>query len=221
MPALVTLTPPAVEPVSSTDLQSYLRIDPSDTDSTNNAVAMATAARVLVEGYLRRRLITQTLQYSLDHFPWGDVNSASLVAGYPVLNAGANLYDVNNTLAIWLPGGKVQSISAFTFVQAGVGATPVSLVAGPGNDYIQDIASTPARLSPPWGKPWPPMGSYNTNSVQITYVAGYGDTGTAVPSNIVQAIKMLTSWFYENRLPVDADIPLQVKALIHQYRVIY
>lgn len=219
--ALVTTVQPAQEPVSSTDLASFLRIDPSDTDSVNNAVSLALGARVLIEGYLRRRLITQTLQYSLDHFPWGDVNSASMVAGYPMITAGASLYDVNSTLSIWLPGGNVQSISSFTFLTAGVSATPVSLVPGPGNDYIQDVASVPARLTPPWGKPWPPMGSYNTNSVQITYVVGYGDTGADVPGNILSAIKMLTAMYYENRLPLDADIPMQVKALLHRDKIIY
>jgi uncharacterized phiE125 gp8 family phage protein len=131
------------------------------------------------------------------------------------------LYDVNSTLSIWLPGGKVQSISSFTFVTAGAAATPVSLIPGPGNDYIQDISSVPARVTPPWGKPWPPMGSYNTNSVQITYVAGYGDAGAAVPANILIALKMLTSLYYENRCPLDADLPMQVKALLHADKIIY
>jgi hypothetical protein len=158
-----------------------------------------------------------------------------------------------------------------------------------GTDFIQDIASQPARLMPLFGQMWP-VARITANAVTVDYVSGYGGNvtvsttagsavitgysfaqtdvgspisisgagapnagdptdfastvlsvddggnatlaanvpaevadataylGVPVPVEIVIAIKMLVSHWYENRLPSESDIPFAVKALLMPYR---
>ena len=60
----VLLTPPAVEPLTLAEAKSYLRVDTVDEDDT--IAALIAAARLLVEAYARRALITQSWRLSLD-----------------------------------------------------------------------------------------------------------------------------------------------------------
>jgi uncharacterized phiE125 gp8 family phage protein len=61
-------------------------------------------------------------------------------------------------------------------------------------------------------------------SVTVNYVAGYGAAAGSVPEHFIQAIKLLTSHFYESREPVSFsnnmyEVPFSVKALIDINRV--
>ena len=66
------------------------------------------------------------------------------------------------------------------------------------DDYAADIYSTPARIRPAYGEVYPTARSVN-NAVTIRYTAGYGDAATAVPDDLLQALKLLIGHFYENR----------------------
>jgi len=72
---LKIVTPPAIEPVSLAEIESYLRLDIS-TDSAENAfrTGLIVTAREYCEGYQRRVYITQTLEMTLDKFPSGVIN---------------------------------------------------------------------------------------------------------------------------------------------------
>jgi len=61
------ILPPEVEPVSLAEAKAHLRLS-TDTDDAYVS-ALTTAARERVELYLRRSLITQTLEYTIDRFP--------------------------------------------------------------------------------------------------------------------------------------------------------
>lgn len=61
------VTAPAVEPVSLSEAKAHLRVDYSDDDSLIGA--QISAARRMVEGFTRNRLITQTLRFTWNHFP--------------------------------------------------------------------------------------------------------------------------------------------------------
>lgn len=63
---LTLVTPPAVEPVNLTQLKQQARIPYNDSDAILSLYI--SAARDVVENYLRRSLITQTWDYTLD---WG------------------------------------------------------------------------------------------------------------------------------------------------------
>jgi uncharacterized phiE125 gp8 family phage protein len=65
--ALVTVTPPAVEPVSLALAKAHLRIDHDDEDDLIQA--WIAAARRLTEDYAGRRWVTQTVRATLPAFP--------------------------------------------------------------------------------------------------------------------------------------------------------
>lgn len=57
---------PAAEPVDSTLVKEYLRIDSGDTSQDNVITLLITAARQAVEDYLRRCLVQTTVTWVLD-----------------------------------------------------------------------------------------------------------------------------------------------------------
>jgi uncharacterized phiE125 gp8 family phage protein len=69
---LKVVTPPAVEPVSLAEAKAHLRLDTDFDDAYVSA--LITAARERIELFLRRALITQTLEYTLDGFPAGEID---------------------------------------------------------------------------------------------------------------------------------------------------
>jgi uncharacterized phiE125 gp8 family phage protein len=69
---LKVATPPEVEPVTLAEAKAHLRLD-TNTDDTYVS-ALITAARERVELFLRRALITQTIEYTIDGFPAGEID---------------------------------------------------------------------------------------------------------------------------------------------------
>jgi len=64
---LKLVTPPAVEPVTLDEAKAHLRLDSNEDDTYVSA--LIAAARERVELFLRRALITQTFEFTLDGFP--------------------------------------------------------------------------------------------------------------------------------------------------------
>ena len=61
-----TITPPATEPITEIEFATHERI--GDAPTTIAAKVYIRAARQAIETYLRRRLITQTVEFSLAGF---------------------------------------------------------------------------------------------------------------------------------------------------------
>lgn len=116
---------------------------------------------------------------------------------------------------ITIPYGPVQSISSITYLDSGGN----SIVLDP-SLYLLDTYGISARCYPVYTKIWP-LTRYERNAVIIRYVTGYG-AAAAVPANIVHAMKMLISHWYENReIAVDSRvnvIPQTVEALLSSER---
>lgn len=122
MPFVVT-TPPALEPVTTTELKDYLRI--SDTSQDTLLAQLITAARDAVEKRTRRALIEQTVTATFRD--WPDDEDDALIL--PVGNAGAvasvKYYDESNSqqtvnaslyfLVSATQPGRVYFKDAFTF----------------------------------------------------------------------------------------------------------
>ncbi len=70
MSTLLTVTPPALEPVDLVDAKAHLRVDGTQDDAL--ITSLITAARQVAEGLLGRALITQTLRYVRDEAPARD-----------------------------------------------------------------------------------------------------------------------------------------------------
>ena len=69
MSALQIITPPALEPVSLSEVKAQCRIDGTQDDAL--LTSLITAARQLAEIYLGRALLTQTLRVLYDRVPTG------------------------------------------------------------------------------------------------------------------------------------------------------
>jgi hypothetical protein len=210
---LLTLTPPAAEPVALAELKSFMRIDPSDNGQDDLITSLAIAARDWCENFTQRRFITQTIRLETDWFP-GYVDSK--LVGSKVSSpfvSGANSVLVGIRYAIVLPYPPVQEITTFSYLNANGSTTTMTA----GTDYIADLDSQPARLTPPFGQVWP-VARVQINAVKVDYKVGYGDDATDVPDGIKVAIKMLTNYWFEQRLPDGSNIPAAVKAVLGPFR---
>lgn len=59
---LITVTPPAAEPLAASDMRAQLRLDADETHEDALIGALIASARARTEAFLRRRLITQTVR---------------------------------------------------------------------------------------------------------------------------------------------------------------
>jgi len=112
-----------------------------------------------------------------------------------------------------LPLPPLQSVTSINYVD-GAGDTQTlspSL-------YIVDAYREPGRIVPAYGTLWP-TARCQPNSVNVTFVAGYGDLPSDVPESTRQAVKLLTGHWFENREAVvmgtiSGVLPLAVESLL-------
>lgn len=86
--------------------------------------------------------------------------------------------------------------------------------------YRVDRTATPGVIRTVYGGTWPGHLS-DQNSVSVTWWAGYGSNGTAVPAAIRSAMLMVVSHLYEHRTAVApgmSEVPFGVKALLDTQR---
>lgn len=151
------------------------------------------SARGQVESFLARSLITQTWALTLDRFPASDREAIKLPRP-PLVSVGSIVYlDCDGAEQTW-----------------------------PDESYVVDAASWSPRVMPAYGVTWPSTRS-TVNAVTVTYTAGYGAGGDAVPQVIRNEILMLTADLYGNR----GDMPraavasaLSSSAALWAYRVV-
>src|ERR1700690_3702618 len=171
MDDVVLIPPPAMEPVTLATVKNHAKIYTA-ADDTYLSTIVIPAARQAVEDELKQVLITQTWLLKRDGFPGFDPKYET--QGYPT---------------IVLPKPPFQSIVSFTYVDvAGVlqtleqtnpdGTTPDDQFYG----YQLDPGSEtqPARLLPPWARPWPPARRLPM-AVQVEFVCGYGPSSDSPP----------------------------------------
>jgi uncharacterized phiE125 gp8 family phage protein len=184
MDDVVLITPPASEPVTLTQVKSHAKIYSAGDDAYITSIIIP-ASRQAVEDELRQVLITQTWLLKRDGFPGFDPKYET--QGYPT---------------ILLPKPPFQAINSFTYVDV-AGVTQTLEQCNPdgttvGNQfygYQLDPGSEtqPARLIPPWARPWPPSRRLPM-SVQIELVAGYGPSVGAITAAGVHAGKAGTGY---------------------------
>lgn len=174
MDDVVLITPPASEPVTLDQVKTHAKIFTTAEDSYIQTIVIP-GARQAVEDELHKVLITQTWLLKRDGFPGFDPKYETF--GYPT---------------ILLPKPPFQAIQSFTYVDvAGItqtlypcnsdGTTPT--IDGVEQYYGYQIdpgsETQPARLIPPWARPWPPSRRLPM-SVQVNFVAGFGPSAGAV-----------------------------------------
>ncbi len=165
MRTLEMIVPPAAEPVALSDFKNILRIPLTDTSWDKTLTIFLAAAREQVENYCRIALVTQTWLARLDSFPQVPVR-----------------YDRNGYAQLLLPKPPFQSVDFFKYVDT-AGAVETLIrdpsygtdPAAPFYGYQLDPGGgiTPAGLTPPWARPWPPQRMVPMN-VSVQFRCGYG-----------------------------------------------
>lgn len=208
-------TEPAEEPVTLAEAKEHARI--LDTDEDTLITSYIKAARLAIEKYTTRKLVTQSLETFMDEFPdvgggswWGGVRQ-----GTP---SSTGITSDRSILLDWLPVQDVTQVS--TFNDADVEAVFAD------TEYRVDTNDPDqrARISLTEGGVWP-VNLRPTNAVRILYDVGYGLPSTAppdVPEDIKFAINSLIAYWLEQREAACAtnlsEVPLQYRHLIDQYR---
>jgi uncharacterized phiE125 gp8 family phage protein len=140
-----------------------------------------------------------------------------------LLTGGSVVIAGNSQLLAWLNNETTEDITVYSptsFLLNGTIGDGTSISGGgtvTGKNYVEDLLSQPARLTPVFGQMWP-VARVVANAVQITYVCGYGDDPSAVPEGIKTGIKLLVNHWYENRLPDESNIPMMVRAALSPFR---
>lgn len=189
---LKVVTPPASEPITTTEAKNHLKVDFSDDDSYIDDLIQA--ARETCEQWTGRALITQTLRIKLDEFPrsidWntGSVNHRIRVPSPPLIAVSSIVYTDT--------AGASQTLSSST--------------------YTVDSDAEPGIIVPAYGEVWPSTRTI-PNAVVITYTAGYG-SASDVPRALKQGMMLLIGQWYDVRQAVvtgtiATEIPMGVQAL--------
>lgn len=168
------ITAPAVEPVTTTEAKSHLRVDLSADDTLIGT--LITAARQMAENYTLRALCTQTWDLYRDGF---------YMQGRDIAPS-----------AVTIPRPPLQSVTSVTTYD---GDNVATVFASSG--YLVDTASEPGRVVLADGEAWP-TDLRSANGVVIRFVAGYG-VAADVPQQIKQAILQTIGHLYENREAQD------------------
>ena len=207
IPQLSLVTAPAFEPVSVTDMMVQLGmgtiVDAGlATQLSAQLEGQVVAARIACEKYEKRVYATQTWMAQYDRFP-----------------RHAHEYDHRGKPSIRLPLPPFDSVVSFQYVDttgtlqtlpadATYGSDPnlpaYAYQLQPGNETQR------ARLSPAVYRSWPLTSWGVDGAVQITFKCGFA----VVPQNVLQAIKMLAQFYYEQGGSMNMAMPQQVMNLL-------
>jgi len=191
--ALTTITPPSVEPLLVSDdafKAQHLRVDHDEDDGV--LAEYIAAARVHVEAYTRRRLITQAVRLTLDGF------------------------GCDGRAPVLLPVAPVQSVDVVRYMDRS--GTWQVLAA---DQYRLTASRQPVELWPIYGTAWP-VPRLDAAVVEIDMTVGYGAAGSDVEPQLLQALRMLVAHWYENRAAASikavSPVPMGVEALLNPHR---
>jgi uncharacterized phiE125 gp8 family phage protein len=181
--ALQQTVPPSGEPIDLATAKDHLRVDITQDDTYIQGVIAA--ARDYTERVSGLSLLTQTWKLYLDRWP----------------RAGREQWPWPAPAStILLPRWPVQSVSSVQWVGSDGTTNTVA-----STDYALDLVRRPPRIAPVAGKSWPSAGLTQQNGVVVTFVAGFGATGAALPPTLRQALLLLMGVWYRNREDVIVD----------------
>lgn len=185
--AYKVISVPASEPITLSEAKNYLKVEDSYTDDDTLITAIITSVRQYIETYLTTALITQTIEEKWDYI---DVRSYQLRQNF---NLGVC---------------PVQSVTSITYIDTDGDSQTWSA-----SEYVVDTHRQVARIGIKNGYTWPSIQD-EINVLTVTYVAGYGDAGSDVPGNILQAMRYLIAAYYENRTDHLATLPTASRVIL-------
>lgn len=200
------VTPPASEPVSLDEMKLHLKMDGISADDDLIA-ALVSAARERCETITRRAFLTTTFDVFLDWFP-------GYTPTYQLLRELGRGWGPSSQLApgqylgeVRLPRPPLQSVTFVKYVDPSGTLQTIDPA-----DYRVTSAGTPGRVTPLFGRVWPPS-QVISDAVNVRFVAGFGDDPSDVPASARAAVKLLAAHLYENRSDAG-DVPAGVRALL-------
>ena len=122
---------------------------------------------------------------------------------------------------IELPKGSLQKVDLVSYKDSN--GTIVELIEMV--DYVFSARGILGRITPAYGKTWPSFTPFPLDAIVIEFTCGYGDSATNIPAKTIQAMKMLTSHWYEHRTPLSEtgqapqEIAFAVSALLRGNRI--
>ncbi len=158
---------PAIEPVSLAEAKSWLREDGADEDQLIQALIVS--ARLTVEAYTRRFLVTQSWRVALDAWP-------------------ASVHE-DATLSIpFAPFQSVTTIRVFDATGVATALSPETYRAPPG-----DAGGRVAFVADP------PAPGRRLDGIEIDFAVGCGTSAADIPQPLRHAILSLAAHWRETR----------------------
>jgi hypothetical protein len=200
------VTPPLAEPVALDEAKVHLRVDTAADDAL--VMRLITAARGLVEAQLRRALVEQTWELSLDAWPG---QCQPQYARLPLGHRERAWLGQATVAEVVLPLPPLISAGPITYL----GPDLVLNTLDPTTYRVS--TGTPGRIRPAPGHSWPRLARV-MDAVTVRFIAGYGDPDQ-VPECLRQAILLLVGHWYQSREAVisgatAAELPLAVQTLL-------
>lgn len=163
------VTAPSVEPVSLDEAKAHVRQDGSVDDALLSR--LITSARYYVETETGRALITQTLEATFGQWP----------SAYKMDDDDD--YSVITPSAINVPYLEIVKLPF-------IAVTGITIDGDAWTSYTTTKTVRGVRIKP--------VGAVPSGEIVVTFTAGYGATGSLVPSDLSHAILMLVATLYDN-----------------------
>jgi hypothetical protein len=199
--SLVSLTDQATDILRISDARDFLRIDDADDALLTMLIQSAVES---AERYLARAVRRQTLELTMDGFPFADdealvrLGSGTFTIPLSYITGGAGEFDLP-----YAPANSVTSIT--TFSPGNVSAVFAS------SNYILNNSRVVLNEAATW-----PSGLRERAAVVVRYVAGYGPTG--VPSPIKIGMMQHLAAMYDCR--TGCNMPEAARDMMAPYRIL-
>ncbi len=203
----ILVTPAATTPISVAEVKSYARISSTSQDTLIGI--LINAAVSYCESYTKRDLINKTYKFYLDTLPNYNANTSLLSNGFD--------YKYRDT-GILVKKSKLQSVTSIKYYLDDVLTTWDSA------NYYKSNESIYSSIYLTQDASYPDNIDTKKQSVEITFVAGYGASASDVPDQIRLGLLAHVTYMLENRGDCggggETDIPLPIRSMYNQYRII-
>ncbi len=200
---LTVVTSPTTEPLTLAEARAHCRID--QTEDSGLLAGYILAAREFAENYTRRKFVTQTLDYTLEAWPYKEVDSGR---GYYECRYRVELPvpDVQSiTYVKYLDSnGALQTLAATQYVLRKDG--PVAYLEPAKDATWPDVSEKPALASP----------TVVAAPITVRFVAG----SDAVPDSIRVAIQFHVEIMYDRDPNARESLEFARDSLLNPYRYI-
>lgn len=215
MYGLQTIQPPVGEPITLTEAKAQCRVDTDITQDDDRIAGLITSARIFVENWKGRALVSQTLLASWDRFPRYSQQAGLQYQSeglwdqrIPITEMSARYWPDRACLRIPMPPLQQVLAVQYTDLTNTLQTLTPSL-------YRVDYLTELARIAPAYGQIWPLI-IQQMQAVTVRFVAGYGPV-TTIAGGITAGQQTVTpaSMFgiYAQNLTVSPIYPGTVLAI--------